>query len=383
MSNKILRPEVQIFIQDNFDKDLNVLLLQKTPFPGLAMSEIVQQIRGRRIAQKKFPFLNRPDIIFPPHINLEQSSSEATALYKMQFFQGRYFADLTLGFGIDAYFLSKKFEKITLVEQDGDLLNIIKDNWKALNRNANFVQGTAEKFLSEIEQFQDLIYLDPARRDQNQNKVFLLEDLSPNILELQDHLNNNAQNTLIKLSPLIDIAYLIKTLKHISEIHVVGVKNEVKEILVLLKNKYQGDAVKIRCSNLETSEPNFEFNFEELSVAQAKYSEPRNYLYIPNNVILKSGAFQLLSERFNLFKLHPNTHLYTSDIKTEHFPGRILSVETISSADLKKGDQYNIISKNHPLKPADIKKKYKIKDGGLRYLIFTQSTGRKIILRSN
>ena len=373
--------EIQNYINANLNADLHSLLLKKSPFPEVSMQEIVQQIKGRQVAQKKFPFLLQDGIVFPPQLNLEQSSSEKTALYKSEILKGEKFIDLTSGFGIDAYYLSKNFKEITLVEQNKELLDIVKHNWSILDKKGSFINEKLENFLTENNENFDVIYLDPARRDQNKNKVFLLEDLSPNILEIQDQLLYISEQVIIKLSPLIDLKYLISVLKNIFKIEIIAVRNDVKEIVVFLSKNYSGE-IMCNCVNLESGENDFSFEINAEKNAQAEYAEPQQFIYIPNNTILKAGIFSLISSQFNLKKLHPNTHLYTSDVKISDFPGRVLEMKVIDSKEIKKKEQFNLISKNYPLKPEEIKKKYQLKDGGNQYLIFTQSKKGKIILKS-
>jgi len=379
---KITAPEVQKFISENLNSDLAKLLLKKSPFPEVSMQEIAQQIKGKQIAAKKFPFLLKENIIFPPHLNLEQASSENTAKEKAKNLSGRAFLDLTCGFGIDAYFLSQNFSEVTLLEQNEDLLEIVQHNWKTLGREANFINENLERFLeiSEKEKQFDLIYLDPARRDKDHRKKFLLSDLSPNILEIQDKLLSISKKIMIKLSPLIDLKYLQTTVKSIDEIEIIAVKNEVKEIILHLIPNTE-NKLKITTKNLSTDEPNFSFSPEEESAVTPEFSDILEYLYIPNNAVLKSGAFNLISKKFGLKKLHPNTHLYTSD-KTVDFCGRVFKVKEISAKEIKKGNVFNIISKNHPLSPEQIKTKYKLKNGGEHYLIFTQSKKGMVILQT-
>ena len=379
---EILRPEIQKYIQDNLHENLGRLLLKKSPFPEVSMQEIAQQIKGKQIAAKKFPFLLKENIIFPPHLNLEQASSESTAKEKAENLRGRAFLDLTCGFGIDAYFLSQNFGEVTLLEQNKDLLEIVQHNWKTLGREANFINENLERFLeiSEKEKQFDLIYLDPARRDKDHQKKFLLSDLSPNILEIQDKLLSISKKIMIKLSPLIDLKYLQTAVKSIDEIEIIAVKNEVKEIVLHLIPNTE-NKLKITTKNLSTEEPNFSFSPEEESAVMPDFSDILEYLYIPNNAVLKSGAFNLISKKFGLKKLHPNTHLYTSD-KAVDFCGRVFKVKEINAKEIKKGDVFNIISKNHPLSPEQIKTKYKLKNGGEHYLIFTQSAKGKVILQT-
>ncbi|MEC5395077.1 class I SAM-dependent methyltransferase [Bergeyella sp. RCAD1439] len=377
----LLSDEVQSFIDKNADVPVERFLLTKSPFPEVPISVMAGQIKGRKVAAKKFPFLLREGVVFPPSLNLEQASSLATARYKAKGLSGETFTDLTCGFGIDAFFLSRHFKAVDLVERNAELLSIVRHNWGVLGRGANFVSGDLLAYLEGLGQKRDLIYLDPARRDRLANKVFLLEDLSPNLLEIESLLLAKGRRIMIKLSPLIDLAYLVNTLKSIGKIEVVAVKNEVKELLVHL---YPEEAVeRVQCVgvNLETEEPDFSFFFGEEVLG--RFGALEEYLYLPNNAVLKLGAFHLVAERFGLKKLHPNTHLYTSSVRREDFPGRVFRAQSIDAKHLKKGERYNIISKNHPLKPEAIKKKYKLKDGGSRYLIFTRGMEGTLILEAD
>lgn len=377
----LISKEIQDYIHANLNTDLHTLLLKKSPFSEVSMQEIVQQIKGKQTAQKKFPFLLKEGIIFPPQLNLEQASSEKTALYKSQMLKGGKFIDLTCGFGIDAYYLSQNFEEVSLVEQNQELLDIVEHNWAVLDRKATFIHQNLEDFLNDSQEHFDCIYLDPARRDQNKNKVFLLEDLSPDILHIREKLLVKGDQVIIKLSPLIDLKYLVSVLPEIFRIEIIAVRNDVKEAVVFLSNE-EKDGIMVNCVNLESEESQFLFRFGEEERSQAEYSGPEKFIYIPNNTILKAGVFNLISERFRLKKLHPNTHIYTSDQKIADFPGRVLEMEIVESKQVKKKESFNIISKNYPLKPEEIKKKYGIKDGGKDYLIFTQSKKGKIILKS-
>ncbi|MCY0968255.1 class I SAM-dependent methyltransferase [Chryseobacterium wangxinyae] len=381
MEIPVLHKDVQKYIAANLNSDLHSLLLKKSPFTDVSIQEIVQQIKGKQVAQKKFPFLLKDEIVFPPQLSLEQSSSDKTALYKSNILKGKKFIDLTSGFGIDAFYLSKNFEDVTLVEQNTELLKLVEHNWNVLHKKARFINQKLEDFLIENTENFDVIYLDPARRDLNRNKVFLLEHLSPNILEIQDKLLTLSKQVVVKLSPLIDLKYLTSVLKNVARIDIIAVKNDVKEVVVFLSKENSQD-IKCHCINLESEESDLIFDFGSEENANSKFSEPEKFIYIPNNTILKAGIFNLISEKFNLKKLHPNTHIYTSENKINNFPGRVFEMEVIDGKEIKKKSQFNIISKNYPLKPEEIKKKYGLKDGGNDYLIFTQSKKGKIILKS-
>ena len=377
----LLDKNVQQFIKE-YKGATTDLLLKKPMFDGLTNKELAQQIEGRRTATKKLPFLLvKENVLFPPILNLEQTSSEATAQYKSQNLQGERFLDLTCGFGIDAFFLSEKFKEVTLVEQNEELLSKVEHNWQLLERKATFINGTAEDFLKATTVHYNLIYLDPARRDTLKQKKFLLEDLSPNILELQPVLLQKADKVLTKLSPMIDISYLLHTLPKITHIHLIALRNEVKEVLVVQEAKTEIETqVQIHCVNLETEDPTLQFTEAALHTPQVVYSKPKKYLYIPNNVLLKSGAFNYITQHFELEKLDVNTHLYTSEHLKKPFTGRILQVTPINPKDLKKGSKYCILSKNYPLSVAEIKRKYHIVEGGNEYLIFTRSFEGLLVL---
>jgi len=383
--NKILQPEVQRFIRENIHSDLVQLVLSGSPFREINIQDIAQQIKGIKIAKKKFPTFLEHNIIFAPHINLEQTSSESTARFKSNIFSGEKFLDLTCGFGVDAFYISENFKDTYLVEKNKYLLYIVKYNFKIFNKtNVKYFNTDINAFLANNHQKFSLIYIDPSRRDLANRKKFLLEDLSPNILNLQTELPKHANRIAIKLSPLIDLSLLISQINNVLEIYIIAVRNEVKEILCIIDYEIEisKDEIRLKLYNLESNEPPMEIYFNDTKLYKPSFGEPQEFLYVPNNSLIKSGAFGYISEYYKLKKLHPNTHIFTSDELVENFPGRKLKIKQISTKDIKKGTKFNIISKNHPLCTEGIKKKYGVKDGGNKYLIFTQSKKGKIILES-
>lgn len=375
------QPAVQEYIRQHERDDLVKFCLKKSPFQEVSSSEMAQQIAGRRIAEKKFPGLYPFPLLYPPKLNLEQTSSEATARYKTSLVQGKKFCDLTCGFGIDSYFISENFEEIYLIEKDEDLLKMVRHNWDIFGKNANFINEDLQNFLAETEKPFDLIYLDPARRDASRKKVFLLEDLSPNILEIQRQLFERAQKVMIKLSPLIDLHYLQSAVPNITGIHALAVRNEVKEILIILEPSATSDP-EIFAINLESDDPSFRLPFSQRNCSEPEYSVPQEFLFIPNVSILKARLINHLALKFGLKKLHPNTQLLTGNCYLPDFPGRVMKVEKISASDIKTQTKANIISKNYPLTAEEIRRKYRIKDGSENYLIFCRSVGGLEILRS-
>lgn len=376
----LLKKEIQAFIIQNLNRSISELLLTKNPFPELAFSEIAHQIKGRKTAEKKWPFLLKDAILFPPHLNLEQASSETTARFKKQFYRGQNFLDLTCGFGIDAYFLAQNFENRHLVEQNQELLSIVEHNWGILEQKAYFYCQKLENFLDETPQSFDLIYLDPARRDENLRKKVFLEDLSPNLIEWEENLLNFSPQILVKLSPMMDLTAINNQLKWVCRMDVVSVKNEVKEILVHLNKTKKQQNCPIFCHNLETQEPSIGLFLDEAHAMD--YSEVLNYVQIPNSSLMKLGKFTALQKQYSLKKLHPNSHLFTSENWVENFPGRQFRVQIVQKCDIEPQSKYNLIIRNYPLSDIEIKKKYRILDGGKNYLIFTQTQSKKIILKS-
>lgn len=383
MNQAILSNEIQAYIRENQNHDVRKISLQKSPFSKVSSSELAQQIKGLQVAQHKFPFLYETDgIFYPPTLNLEQASSRVAAEYKSEILKGKSLIDLTAGMGIDAYAFAQKFESVTALERNPDLAEISEHNYSVLNRNnLAYIPADFETYFQKNPDLKwDVIYLDPSRRKDSQKK-FILEDLEPNILRWMDEFLNRSQTVLVKLSPLLDLKSAIEKIPQIQEIHIVAVRNEVKELLLVCRKEFNSNP-KIKAVNLETNHPVFEFNRKEEPEIISQFSQPQKFIYEPNSSILKSGAFKLTGEKFNLKKLHTHTHLYTSDKLIESFPGKVFEVlEEIKKPkkEIEK-DAFHVISKNYPLSVESIRKKYKLKESEERTLIFTQSISGKHIL---
>lgn len=380
---EILKQEVQNYLRGNQNEDIRKISLQKSPFAAISSSELAQQIKGLQIAKHKFPFLfEAEEIYFPPSINLEQASSWATSKYKSEIIKGKSIIDLTAGMGIDAFGFAQKFEKVTALERNSELVEISKHNYKTLNQNnLTYFNSEFENYFKQNPELKwDAIYLDPSRRIESQRKV-ILEDLEPNILDWMDEFLSRSETVMIKLSPLLDLKSTLEKIQQIHEIHIVAVKNEVKELLLLCKKNLNSNP-KIKAVNLESLQPDFEFNWNDESETNSEFSEPKKFIYETNAPILKSGAFKLIGEKFNLKKLHSNTHLYTSNEFKIDFPGKIFEiVEELKNP--KKEIQkkaFHLLVKNYPLKTEEVRKKYQIKEGNDFTLIFTQSEKGKHIL---
>lgn len=385
MNQFLLTDEVQDWLFENIGRDSREVSLKKSIFKNISSSELAGQLKGLQIAKHKFGFLfENKQIYYPPTINLEQSSSQTTAEYKSNLVSGKLLIDLTAGMGTDAYFFSKNFDKVIAIERNPELAEISEYNYNRLGcSNLEYVNSDFKKFLNENPNLKpDLIYLDPSRRNSSGRK-FLIEELEPDLNIWMDRLIQISGKVMVKLSPLSDLSNLIEKFHQITEIHPVAVKNEMKELLLICEiNSNQNP--KIKAVNLESSQTDFEFNFDDEKNVESQFSDPDKYIYEPNSAVMKSGGFKLIGQKFNLNKLEKNTHLYTSDRLEKEFPGRIYQVlEEIK--DLKKeisNKAFHLISRNYPISADEIRKKYRLKQSEEESLIFTKSISGKKVLRS-
>jgi hypothetical protein len=345
------------------------------------MKTLVTQIEGKRKAEKKLPsWFQTPGILYPPSISMEQCSSEPTACYKSLLCSGNRLLDLTGGFGVDAWAFSKQIKEVSYCEQQQELVEIVENNFSLLGRkNITVHCNDAVSFLKKYNQKFDWIYIDPARRDTHHRRTFLLTDSTPNVILLLPELLQYTDRLMIKTSPLLDIDHAISDLKNVSAVHIIAVKNEVKELLLLM-DKNNDKNIKIFTVNLlnDGSAQSLSFFKESVKNADAVFSMPKSFLYEPNAAIMKSGAFNLITNIFPVEKLHKNTHLYTSEIYQDNFSGKIFHIlDVLPYKPIKTIDKANIVVRNFPDTPALIQKKLRINDGGKLFLFFTTLLNNK------
>ena len=443
------------FVRKHLNDDVNKLALSKFP-EGVDKQFVVRQVQARQVLSKKLPsWAENDELIFPKKLSLEQCSSELTAKYKALLLstnphespqqisadscilvdekeirvnpcrsveKNGILVDLTGGMGVDTSFLSDNFDKTYYVEMQEELCDIARHNFKILNKNIEVVNDNAEHFLTTCDEV-DCIYLDPARRDEYGRKMVSLHDCSPDVAELQDILFEKAKTVMVKLSPMLDIDIVKKELKNIKEIHIVAVRNECKEILVILghqttDNGQQSSSITHGPQLIATDlRENWNFSFTEDEEQNAEWTladKVGRYLYEPGAAFMKAGCFKLLSQKYNLDKLHRNSHLYTSDVLVPDFPGRIFEVinvvpfdkkakkeitsrcqqttdngqQTLSedssatqqlsnSATLKKA---SVATRNFPLSAEELKKNLGLQDGGDFYIFGTTMKGEKKVV---
>jgi 16S rRNA G966 N2-methylase RsmD len=388
---RICDSSVQEFIFKNEHADERELVLNHKTLFDLPAKSIAEQIAGRRKAKKKLPmWYNTRGIVYPPSLNLEQSSSQATAVFKSKFLKEltnqKTITDLTGGFGVDSFFFSKQFGSVTYVEPNAELLAMVQHNQEQLHSvNIQHHNTIAEEFLSTSERT-GIFYLDPARRDANAKKIFKLSDCTPDITQLLTRLFANAEWIVLKASPLLDIQQGLRELPHVKTVIALAVENEMKELLFLIQRESHStpEVMAIDLDSEGEVKSKFTFTHAAESTAQAVFSEPLRYLYEPNVALLKAGAFKLIAQEFNLNKLAPHTHLYTSQTLVKDFPGRLFQIEQLNPTDkqLKEclpDNRAHVAIRNYPLTAQQLMKKLKLQEGGNQFVWGFSSSKRKYV----
>lgn len=398
----IINAETAAFIKAHASDDILKLALKKVS-EGVDLPLAITQIDGRQRAQKKLPTLAATDgIIYPPHISMEQCSSEATALYKAELAKrlkeeasdkgsiyGNTLVDLTGGFGIDFIYMSRSFSEATYIEQQENLCTIAQENFDLLKMdNARIINGDGTEYLKDMQPV-DTVYLDPARRNIVGEKVFAIRDCTPNVLEFMPTLKKKARHIIIKLSPMFDWCRAMCEVGHrVSEVHIVSVMGECKELLLVVEDApfaYQ----KIYCVNLGEQPEIYIFDTKD-SMGKMPHDpvvfgkncpfslEQSRYLLVPNASVMKSMEFVLLSEQFRLPQVAPESHYYLSDKEVEGFPGKkyeIIAISTMNKRELREKlsgiSSANIATRNFPLPVAELRKRLKLADGGDTYIFAT------------
>lgn len=369
----------QDFIQQHLKSNTIRLVLNQDQYPNLDIKKLANQINIRKKATTKLPtWANNPAIFFPPTISWQQCSSEHTAKYKAEILKkvtnGYQVADITGGFGVDAHYLSQVFNKTIYIEQNQALTEIATYNNSIQNNNIEVIHTNSITALNDLPNL-DAIYLDPARRNERQQKIITLEDSTPNIIAIQDQLLAKAKYVMVKTSPMLDIHKAIQTLKNIQSIHVVAVENECKELLFLLgKNFDTQHKIGLTCVNILKNGNRQTFKTDWNNFPTINYTTPKTYIYDANKSILKGNCINVIGNNFGFDKIAPNTQLLTSDDLKKDFHGRIFEVEAVLKPSKKVLSRYldqgkaNLIVRNFPESVANLRKKWKIKDGGNKYL---------------
>lgn len=433
----IMNDETREFVAMHRDEDVRELALKAKRVEGLDLSLALDQIAGWQIASKKLPqWASYEGIIYPPHISMEQCSSQFTAQYKSEIAQTllasaatvrarvsdsaesdmqtaksafqlsdspesdtlvarRAMVDLTGGFGVDFSYLARGFSQATYVERQRHLCDLAEHNMAALGLDqARIVCGDGVEYLRQMGPV-DFIYLDPARRDEHGSRTYAIEDCTPNVLELRDLLLAKSQYTLVKLSPMLDWRKAVADFDGtVREVHIVATGNECKELLLVLGQQVHEEpsAPRVFCVN-----DNQRIDYDSAAYTQGlriggkPLPEAKNYLYEPNASIMKAGCFDLVEERFGVTQVGPSSHLFVSATPVADFPGRGFAIEAIggmNKKDIKRllngTKQANIAVRNFPLTAPQLRKKLKLADGGPVYLFGTTMQGcDHVLLRTS
>lgn len=433
----IMNDETREFVAMHRNEDVRELALKAKRVEGLDLPLALDQIAGWQIARKKLPqWASCEGIVYPPHISMEQCSSQFTAQYKSEIAQTllapaatvrarvsdsaesvmqtaksafqlsdspesdtlvakRAMVDLTGGFGVDFSYLARGFSQATYVERQRHLCDLAEHNMAALGLDqARIVCGDGVEYLRQMGPV-DFIYLDPARRDEHGSRTYAIEDCTPNVLELRDLLLAKSQYTLVKLSPMLDWRKAVADFDGtVREVHIVATGNECKELLLVLGQQVHEEpsAPRVFCVN-----DNQRIDYDSAAYTQGlriggkPLPEAKNYLYEPNASIMKAGCFDLVEERFGVTQVGPSSHLFVSATPVADFPGRGFAIEAIggmNKKDIKRllngTKQANIAVRNFPLTAPQLRKKLKLADGGPVYLFGTTMQGcDHVLLRTS
>ena len=388
------------FIRQHRKDDIRQLALRGTKDPEVDLAFALQQIDGHRRALEKLPSWAAVEgIVWPTHLSMEQCSSEQTARYKAEVAgRGRLFVDLTSGFGVDTAFIAKGFQRAVCVELQPELCAISSENFQLLGlHQIEVVNGNGVDYLHKMA-LADLIFIDPARRDEHGGRTYSIADCTPNVLDFIDELLMKAQRVMIKLSPMLDWRKAVEDLgkEHVLAVHIVSVNNECKELLVLVEGggrSVEGEC-SVHCVNLLSDDSVERFDFDAQAPSSIKTSHfltslPFHFLYEPNASVMKAGRFDLLAERYGVMTLHQNSHLFVSDKEVTDFPGRRFVIERVTSMnkrELKESlvgvKQANIAVRNFPQTVADLRKRLKLQDGGDTYIFATtiENLGLRLLI---
>ena len=382
------------FVRRHADDDVRKLALQGTRDGEVDLPMALQQIAGWQTARRKLPSWAAVEgIVYPPHLNMEQCSSERTARYKAQIVgRGDIFVDLTGGFGIDFYWLSQGFQQRIYVEQNEALCTLAGHNFRQLGHACMVKCSTAAAFLQTLTHA-DLIFLDPARRNEHGGRTYGIVDCTPNVLEMLPLLLQKSDRVLLKLSPMLDWQAAVTELQFVSEVHILSTDNECKELLLLLEPSAEPrsveDCLVVCVNNDQVFKVNAKEQGRDLLQVKSGFTSSKTgvyfkqnqeplFLYEPNASIMKAGCFSVLEQRFPVSQVAPNSHLFLSSDEIGDFPGRRFQIQAISSLNKKELssvlaplERANMTVRNFPMTVDQLRKKLKLKDGGDTYIFAT------------
>ena len=393
---EVMNETTKRFVKEHRNDDVKALALQTRRDGDIDLTWALDQIQGWQMARRKLPsWAAIEDIIYPPHLSMEQCSSEQTARYKCSVVDtlptGSHetLIDLTGGFGVDFSYLASRARHAIYVERIEHLCKTAKHNFGLLGLDhATVIHAQAEDALSDLktEPASTLIYLDPARRDSNSARTYAMADCTPNVLEMLDGLFRAAHHLLIKLSPMLDWHKAVSDLGgRVKEVHIVSTGNECKELLLLLSADHEGEPA-VHCINDNQSLIYLSPQGQPLKIAD---NEAAKYLYEPNASVMKAGCFGIITERFAVKALAPDSHLFVSDEPVLDFPGRRFVIDGVTTMNKKELSRTlsgvtraNIATRNFPMTAQQLRQRLRMQDGGECYIFgTTTASGQRLIYR--
>ncbi len=372
-------------IRENKGQNVASLALKWANKKDDSTAFILTQIQGRAIAERKIPsWALHEDLVYPDKTAMEQCSSELTARFKSNLLEGLEVADLTGGLGIDSYFISLKAKRLLYVEPNLTRFEIAQHNFNVLGaKNVDFYHSSAEEFLN----YQglaalDCVYVDPSRRNENKNRVFLLKDMQPDLQLLIDYFKQFNVHMLIKLSPMLDIQSALKELECVKNIYIISVDDECKELLFEIDFRYDGE-ITYKCVNITNEKlACFEYLIHSNEDLKNQLNDSNKYIYDPFSSLTKAGGFKAIANYFNLEKISNNTHLYTSDKLLDDFFGNcfeVIQVDDFSSSKFMSIENKKGVIKirNFRMSQSEIEKKTKITYGpDYFYFFYSDATNK-------
>ncbi len=391
-----MRNEATIaFVREHRDDDVRALALKVRRDGDVDLPWALDQIQGWQTACRKLPSWAAIDgIVYPPHLSMEQCSSELTAAYKCGIVQRlpqscrQTLVDLTGGFGVDLAFMARHFEQACYVERQEHLCETARHNFEKMGlRHVRVVHDEAEDVLNRLDgdPSSTLIYLDPARRDNNSSRTYAIADCTPDVLKMKRRLLEAADHVLVKLSPMLDWHKAVRDLgERVAQVHIVSVANECKELLVLMNADHQGTPA-VHCVNDGQSLVFSSCEGDENPVIAS--NDEALFLFEPNASVMKAGCFGVLTRRYPVAALAVDSHLFVSDEEVRDFPGRrfrVIAVTTMNKKELAQAMQgvgrANVAVRNFPMTAQQLRQRLRLQDGGDTYIFgTTTAAGRHII----
>lgn len=340
------------------------------------------QIEARQKTRKKLPgFLEHQSFIFPTLLSAEQSSNEAVARFHASLVAtSSSLLDLTAGLGIDDMTFASEGIVVTACEIDNIKCQALRHNADVMNvgDRITVLNDDSIEYIQHQKDNFDVVFADPARRNDSGGKVHALSDCQPDILSSMTDILNTAPRLLVKSSPLLDLSLIRNTVSYLQHIYVVCFKGECKEVLIDIQRDSYFTGVTVVDLDWDREISRFVTLLND-SDRSPKFTlcERRNpscykYLYEPNAGVMKTGAWNSLTDKFpELSKADQNTHIFLSDTLYDDFPGRVMQIcfePDKKALKALKNTKMNVVARNHPLTAPQISNKLSLTSGSNKYL---------------